>query len=44
VMTRNAAVFKSLATDPRWQTPDLQPGLPLWTDDYASVFPIIRWD
>jgi len=44
LLTRNPAVLKSLATDSRWQTPELQPGLPLWTDDYASVFPIIRWD
>jgi len=44
VMTRNPAVLNLLATDPRWQPPVTQPGLRLWTDDYASVFPIIRWD
>ncbi len=44
IMTRNPTVLKFLAEDSRWHPPITQPGLRLWTDDYASVFPIIRWN
>jgi SAM-dependent methyltransferase len=44
VMSRNAPFLNRLAANSRWQVPATQPGLRLWTDDYASVFPIIRWN
>ncbi len=30
--------------EPMWRTPEPMPGFRRWTDDHASVLPIMRWD
>jgi hypothetical protein len=42
-MAREAGDLGSLATDPGWQPPRLEPPAGVWTDDYSSIVRVFRW-
>jgi spermidine synthase len=44
VMTRDPLRLSALARDPRWRPPQAQDGIKTWTDDYASIFSVFRWE
>jgi hypothetical protein len=43
VMARNPSDLGDLATDPKWQAVPNSGGVPVWTDDYSSLLPVIKW-
>jgi hypothetical protein len=43
VMARTHADLGALATDPRWMPISVQPGTPVFTDDYSNLLQIIKW-
>jgi spermidine synthase len=43
LMARNAKSFGAIGVDPHWQLLLPAPGQRLWTDDYSSIFSVIRW-
>jgi hypothetical protein len=44
VLARTQASFGRLASDPRWQPLEPQPGVRPWTDDYSDILGLIRWE
>jgi len=42
VVARSADDFGTLAKDPRWLEPAFKPGLRVWTDDYSSLWSVLR--
>lgn len=43
VLARAEPDLGPLLTDDRWQRTGLYPFKPLWTDDFASLFSVLRW-
>jgi spermidine synthase len=43
IMGRSMSDLGAPAGDPRWQPLTLQPGTPVWTDDYSSILSVFRW-
>jgi hypothetical protein len=43
LMARDRTDFGELASDPHWQPLANRHGIPVWTDDYSSLLPVIRW-
>ena len=43
VMARTTADLGTLATDPRWVLPEIQPGTSVWTDDFNNLFSVLKW-
>ena len=43
VMARFTDDLGPLATDTRWKSVAVPPGMPVWTDDYSNLLSIIRW-
>ncbi|HKB13634.1 MAG TPA: fused MFS/spermidine synthase [Vicinamibacterales bacterium] len=41
VMARTAADLGALASDPRWLTPPIPAGTPLWTDDFSNIISVL---
>ena len=41
VMTRSEADLGSLGADPRWLTPRVPDGTPLWTDDFSNIVSVL---
>ncbi|MBW8865735.1 MAG: fused MFS/spermidine synthase [Acidobacteria bacterium] len=41
VMARSEGDLGSLATDPRWLTPRIPDGTPLWTDDFSNIVSVL---
>ena len=42
-LSDNAAFFAQPESPPLAKPPVLRPGLRLWTDDYSSLLPLLRW-
>jgi len=42
-MARTRADLGALGSDPRWQAIPRVAGTPVWTDDYSSLLPVIKW-
>ncbi|HZB87862.1 MAG TPA: fused MFS/spermidine synthase [Terracidiphilus sp.] len=43
LLTDNAAFFQQPEVAPYIHTPDMIPGLRVWTDDYSALLPVLRW-
>ncbi len=43
VMARTAEDLERIAAKPRWRLPVAKPGLPVWTDDFSSILPLVMW-
>ncbi len=43
VMARERADLAALAMDPRWMPVGVQPGTPVFTDDYSNLLHVIKW-
>jgi len=43
IMARQRADLGRLASDPRWQAPALNAGVPVWTDDFSNIFSVFQW-
>jgi spermidine synthase len=43
VVARTLGDLGALAHDPRWKEPRRRAAIPVWTDDYSSLFPVIAW-
>ncbi len=43
VMARTTADLGTLATDPRWVSPEIRPGTSVWTDDFNNLFSVLKW-
>ena len=42
-LVRRPEDLAGLAGDPRWQALAFTPAIPVWTDDTASLWPVLRW-
>jgi hypothetical protein len=42
VVARSADDLGALAKDPNWAEPGVRPGLRVWTDDYSSLWSVLR--
>ena len=43
ILARDASQFGPLAADGRWERANGVPGQRVWTDDFASLFSVLRW-
>jgi hypothetical protein len=43
VLARKTRDLGTLPKDPRWRPLAARPDLPLWTDDYSNVLPVMSW-
>jgi len=43
LVSSNAELFAQPQVAAAAQPPVLKPGLRLWTDDYSSLLPLLRW-
>src|SRR5262249_34837819 len=43
VMARQAADLAPIAADPRWRPARAEPGLAVWTDDFAALIQTFKW-
>jgi spermidine synthase len=43
ILARNASQLGSLAVDTRWERTSSAAGQAVWTDDFASLFSVLRW-
>lgn len=43
VMARAAADLGALGADPRWRPAQRRAGAAMWTDDFSSLLPVLRW-
>ncbi|GAB4203023.1 MAG: fused MFS/spermidine synthase [Roseiflexaceae bacterium] len=41
IMARNPADLSPLAADPRWRSPQVPSGTPVWTDDFSSLITVL---
>ncbi|GIV96327.1 MAG: hypothetical protein KatS3mg057_0984 [Herpetosiphonaceae bacterium] len=43
LVARSPADFGILSNDPRWVPLSGPPGTPVWTDNFSSIFSVLRW-
>jgi hypothetical protein len=43
LLTDNATFFARPEVAAHAHTPEVKPGLRVWTDDYSSLVPLLRW-
>jgi hypothetical protein len=43
LVSDNTAFFNQPKIAAKAHAPTLRPGLPLWTDDYSALLPVLRW-
>ena len=43
VFTSDPIISRSFASHPEWSEASTRPDIPIWTDDFASVLPVIRF-
>jgi len=42
-MAPDAGTLGALGADPRWRAPRSRRGAVVWTDDFSSLLPLLRW-
>jgi len=42
-VSKNRVALEAILKDPRWKPARVRPEIGVWTDDFSSILPIVRW-